>query len=48
MANKQMIFGAEAAVQLKRGLEQLASAVKVTMGPPDEMCLCKSPSVAPQ
>jgi len=33
MANKQMIFGAEAAVQLKRGLEQLASAVKVTMGP---------------
>ncbi|GAB4193272.1 MAG: chaperonin GroEL [Phycisphaeraceae bacterium] len=33
MANKQMIFGAEAAVELKKGLEQLASAVKVTLGP---------------
>jgi len=33
MANKQLIFGAEAAVQLRKGLEQLASAVKVTMGP---------------
>ncbi len=33
MANKQMIFGAEAAVQLKKGLEQLAAAVKVTLGP---------------
>jgi chaperonin GroEL len=33
MAKKQMIFGAEAAVQLRKGLEQLANAVKVTMGP---------------
>jgi len=33
MANKQMMFGAEAAVQLRKGLEQLANAVKVTMGP---------------
>jgi len=33
MAKKQLMFGAEAAVQLRKGLEQLASAVKVTMGP---------------
>ncbi len=33
MASKQMIFGAEAAVELKKGLEQLAAAVKVTLGP---------------
>jgi chaperonin GroEL len=33
MANKQIIFGAEAAVQLRKGLKKLASAVKVTMGP---------------
>ena len=33
MAHKQMIFGAEAAVELKKGLEQLAAAVKVTLGP---------------
>lgn len=33
MAQKQMMFGAEAAVQLRKGLEQLAAAVKVTMGP---------------
>ncbi|MFP4145780.1 MAG: chaperonin GroEL [Phycisphaeraceae bacterium] len=33
MAKKQMIFGAEAAVQLRKGLDQLANAVKVTMGP---------------
>ncbi|MEX2545143.1 MAG: chaperonin GroEL, partial [Phycisphaeraceae bacterium] len=33
MAKKQMMFGAEAAVELRRGLEQLARAVKVTMGP---------------
>ncbi len=33
MAHKQMMFDQEAAVQLKRGLEQLAAAVKVTMGP---------------
>ena len=33
MANKQMIFGSEAAVQLRKGLEQLANAVRVTMGP---------------
>lgn len=33
MANKQMIFGADAAVQLLKGLEKLANAVKVTMGP---------------
>lgn len=33
MAKKQMIFGAEAASQLRKGLEQLANAVKVTMGP---------------
>jgi len=33
MANKQLMFGQDAAVQLKKGLEQLAAAVKVTMGP---------------
>ena len=33
MAKKQMIFGAEAQQQLRQGLEQLANAVKVTMGP---------------
>ena len=33
MAKKQLMFGAEAAVQLRKGLEQLANAVKVTMGP---------------
>ncbi len=33
MSTKQMIFGAEAAQELKRGLTQLADAVKVTMGP---------------
>ena len=33
MASKQMMFGAEAKVQLRKGLEQLADAVKVTMGP---------------
>jgi len=33
MAKKQMLFGSEAAVQLRKGLEQLAAAVKVTMGP---------------
>ncbi|MEO1236658.1 MAG: chaperonin GroEL [Planctomycetota bacterium] len=33
MANKQMIFGTEAQAELKKGLAQLAAAVKVTMGP---------------
>ncbi|WP_432799665.1 chaperonin GroEL [Poriferisphaera sp. WC338] len=33
MANKQMLFGSDAAMHLKKGLEQLANAVKVTMGP---------------
>ncbi len=33
MAKKQLMFGNEAAVQLRKGLEQLASAVKITMGP---------------
>ncbi|MAX24117.1 MAG: chaperonin GroEL [Phycisphaeraceae bacterium] len=33
MASKQLMFGADAKVQLKKGLDQLASAVKVTMGP---------------
>jgi len=33
MASKQMIFGAEAAVELRKGLEKLAAAVKVTLGP---------------
>ena len=33
MANKQLMFGTDAAMQLKKGLEQLAAAVKVTMGP---------------
>ncbi|MEM9915944.1 MAG: chaperonin GroEL [Planctomycetota bacterium] len=33
MAKKQMIFGAEAQAELKKGLAQLAAAVKVTMGP---------------
>ena len=33
MASKQMLFGADAQVQLRKGLEQLAAAVKVTMGP---------------
>ncbi|MBX3364192.1 MAG: chaperonin GroEL [Phycisphaeraceae bacterium] len=33
MATKQMIFGSEAAVQMKRGVDRLADAVKCTMGP---------------
>ncbi|MEM9754332.1 MAG: TCP-1/cpn60 chaperonin family protein [Planctomycetota bacterium] len=33
MASKQMIFGAEAAQEMRKGLQQLADAVKVTMGP---------------
>jgi len=33
MARKQLMFGHEAATQLRKGLEQLANAVKVTMGP---------------
>ena len=33
MAKKQMIFGAEAQAELKKGLTKLANAVKVTMGP---------------
>ena len=33
MAKKQMIFGAAAQQELLKGLEQLAAAVKVTMGP---------------
>ncbi|MEX0775320.1 MAG: chaperonin GroEL [Phycisphaeraceae bacterium] len=33
MAKKQLMFGSEAAVELRKGLEQLANAVKVTMGP---------------
>ncbi|MEE9211827.1 MAG: chaperonin GroEL [Phycisphaeraceae bacterium] len=33
MAKKQLMFGAEAAVHLRKGIEQLNNAVKVTMGP---------------
>jgi len=33
MASKQLMFDTDAAVQLKKGLDQLTSAVKVTMGP---------------
>ena len=33
MSSKQLLFGAEAAAQLKKGVTQLAKAVKVTMGP---------------
>ncbi len=33
MASKQLMTGNEAAVELRKGLEQLAAAVKVTMGP---------------
>jgi chaperonin GroEL len=33
MASKQLLFGTDAKVQLKKGLDQLATAVKVTMGP---------------
>ncbi|MEM7577410.1 MAG: TCP-1/cpn60 chaperonin family protein, partial [Planctomycetota bacterium] len=33
MATKQMIFGSEAQQELLKGLEKLAAAVKVTMGP---------------
>ena len=33
MSAKQMIFGTEAQAEMKKGLEKLASAVKVTMGP---------------
>ena len=33
MAKKQMLFGADAKVHLRKGLEQLSNAVKVTMGP---------------
>jgi len=33
MAQKQLMFDAQARMELKRGLDQLANAVKVTMGP---------------
>jgi len=33
MAKKQLMFSSEAAVQLRKGLEKLSNAVKVTMGP---------------
>ncbi|MCE9590266.1 MAG: chaperonin GroEL [Planctomycetes bacterium] len=33
MAKKQMIFGSEASVELRKGLEKLAAAVKATLGP---------------
>lgn len=33
MAQKQMMFDAQARLELKKGLDQLANAVKVTMGP---------------
>jgi len=33
MAQKQMMFDAQARMELKKGLDQLANAVKVTMGP---------------
>lgn len=33
MAKKQLLFGNEAATELRKGLEQLSSAVKITMGP---------------
>ena len=33
MSAKQMIFGTEAQAELRKGLEKLAAAVKVTMGP---------------
>jgi chaperonin GroEL len=33
MAHKQLVFGADAAAHLKRGVTQLADAVRVTMGP---------------
>ncbi len=33
MANKQLMFGTEAKAELRKGLSQLASAVRVTMGP---------------
>ncbi len=33
MAKKQLIFGNEAMVELRKGLEQLSSAVRITMGP---------------
>ena len=33
MAKKQLLFGNEAAVELRKGLEQLSAAVKSTLGP---------------
>ncbi|MCX5659612.1 MAG: chaperonin GroEL [Planctomycetota bacterium] len=33
MAKKQLLFGTEASAELRKGLEQLAGAVKVTLGP---------------
>ncbi|MEX2671210.1 MAG: chaperonin GroEL [Phycisphaeraceae bacterium] len=33
MSSKQMLFDADAAVEMKKGLDQLANAVAVTMGP---------------
>jgi len=33
MAEKQLMFGSEAGVELSKGLDQLSRAVKVTMGP---------------
>ncbi|MFI5281379.1 MAG: TCP-1/cpn60 chaperonin family protein, partial [Gemmatimonadales bacterium] len=33
MAAKELIFGADARAKLKRGVDQLAEAVKATLGP---------------
>jgi len=47
MANKQLMFGEEAGVELRRGLDQLARAVKVTMGPTGRNVVMEQSSGAP-
>ena len=37
MASKQLMFDNNAAVEMKKGLDQLARAVAVTMGPTGRM-----------
>ena len=47
MAAKQVITGEQARQMILRGVNQLADAVKVTLGPKAAMSLSKNNSVPP-
>jgi chaperonin GroEL len=48
MAKKQLMFGTDAAQQLRKGLEQLSRAVKVTLGPTGRNVLLQKSYGGPQ